>query len=382
MKREFSYRRGVELVAGLVLIGTFLLPLRLADAQASISHSFIYGRIVGDDDLGLPLSTSITLRCGPQLLQAIHPDSAGNFQFNLEAGAVSNMDMSAANGTPVSQEAGHMRSRDGEKSAGIEILGCELDVSAPGYRPLYKPVMLQDSAEIEGIDAGSLILTPIRPSQTGMISVTSLLVPKNARKEFEKGDQDAHSNHLVSAIEHLKKAVAEYDKYALAWNELGRVYSASHQSQEACEAFEKATTADPKYIPPYLGLALLELKDGEYQDAFETAGEALTLDSNIAVASFIQATASYRLNRFDEAEKSARDAERRPHQSIPQLHVLLAEICLQKDDDSSAAAEIRAYLRESPQGEFVGEMKKKLDEIEKSQPSANSGSTLSAQTAP
>lgn len=383
MKTEYFCRGRFEILVGLALAAAILFPLPMADAQTNVSQSFISGRVVGDDDLGLPLSTSVTLKCGAQVLQAIHPDPSGNFQFNLGAGAITaDLDMSAANGTPISQESGHMRSRETDRYAGIALLSCELDVSAPGYLPLSKPIILNDSADIGGLDSGSLILRPVAPIQTGMVSVTSLLVPKNARKEFEKGDQEAHSNHLASAIEHLKKAVAEYDKYAAAWNALGRIYSTNHDSQPARAAFEKATIADPKYIPPYVGLAAVELSDGKYQSALEAAEEALTLDPNVTLAAFIQAAANYKLNRLDAAEKSGRDAERRPHQNIPQLHVLLAEIYMRKQDYLGAAPEMRAYLKEWPRGEFAGEMKKKLGDIERSQPYANQVSTLADETAP
>jgi hypothetical protein len=58
---------------------------------------------------------------------------------------------------------------------------------------------------------------------------------------------------------------------------------------------------------------------------------------------------------------------------LPQAHVLLADIFLQKRDYSSAAEEIRAYLKEAPQGEFAGKTKQLLEQIEKS--AANVSST-------
>src|SRR5262249_55313570 len=49
----------------------------------------------------------------------------------------------------------------------------------------------------------------------------------------------------------------------------------------------------------------------------------------------------------------------------PQLHLLLADILLRKQDYSSAAEQIRTYLKEAPQGQFVSEAKQRLEEIEK-----------------
>lgn len=384
MKQEFLWRDRVTWVARLALIACLLSPLRSADAQTNPSRFIVYGRVVASDEESVPLSTSVTLKCGGQVLEAIHPDTMGSFRFTLGAESTDNVDVSAANSTYSSEDVNHTGSRRMDKYAGIDTFNCELDAHAPGYRPLFQPILLNGAAEIGGVDAGSLFLVPMGmgSTETGMVSVTTLLVPNNARKEFEKGDKDAHKNRLASAVEHLKKAVAEYDKYAIAWNELGRIYTVSHELKEAYQAFQKATAADPKYVPPYLGLATLELNDGDYQSASDTAGEALALDRGIALASFLQAAANYSLHRLDAAEKCARDAERWPHQNIPQLHVLLGEIYLQKQEGLNAAAEMRAYLKESPQGELASEMKKKLGDLEKSYPAANDRSARSRDIAP
>jgi len=198
------------------------------------------------------------------------------------------------------------------------------------------------------------------------VSVTSLRAPNNARKEFEKGEEEMHNSHLELATKHLEKAVAEYDKYAVAWSELGRIYSVRHQIENARQAFTEAITADPQYIPPYLGLASLELQVGQYESALQSAGKALELRPGLVFANFIQGVANFKLNRLEAAEKSARDAENGLHQNIPQVHLLLADIFLQKQDYSNATEQMRAYLKEAPQGEFAGETKQRLEQIEKS----------------
>ena len=130
--------------------------------------------------------------------------------------------------------------------------------------------------------------------------------------------------------------------------------------EKSRQAFEKAIAADPHYIPPYLGLAQLELQNQEFEPAVETAGKALELDPSIGVANFIQAIGNFKLNRLDAAEKSAQMAEKGPHQNMADLHALHAEILLQKQDYPNAAAQMRAYLKEFPQGRFADQMKKDL----------------------
>ncbi len=164
----------------------------------------------------------------------------------------------------------------------------------------------------------------------------------------------------------MQNAVSQYDSYAAAWNELGNVYSGNHDVEKSRQAFEKSIAADPHYIPPDIGLAQLELQDKEYEPAVESAGKALELDPSIGVANFIVAIGDLNLNRLDAAEKSAQMAEKGPHQNMPDLHAVHAEILLQKQDYFGAAAQMRAYLKEVPQGRFADQMKKNLQQIDQS----------------
>jgi len=337
------------------------------------SPVFVSGRILMDNGQPVPEPVSVALGCGMRPLQVIHSDLKGYFEFTLGAGTPSNMDMSASNDSPVSRANNGMSSPNGQASPWGDsqnmLTGCEVRVSVSGYMPLTRTIT--DRADIGGINMGTLQLTRIAGVTGSSISVTSLLVPNGARKEFEKGEKDARSNHLDSATQHMEKATAQYDKYAAAWNELGNLYAAAKQNEKSQQAFEKAIAADPHYIPPYLGLAQLELQDQKFELAVETAGKALELDHSLGDADFIQAVGNFRLNRMDAAEKSAQMAEKGPHQNMSDLHALHASILLQKQDYSNAAAQMRAYLKEFPQGRFANQMKKELQEIEQSAANAS-----------
>jgi len=342
---------------------------------------YIKGRVIMNTGEPVPEPVSVGLNCGMRLLQAIHTDAKGYFEFVLGAGPQGNVDMSASNDT-IGRADGNTSFSGGFGGVGgfggdpgNRVMGCELQVSVTGYEPLIKTIT--DPGDVTGIEAGTLQLRRLAGVEGSSISVTSLQVPNSARKEFDKATSDVRSNHVASATQHLEKALSIYDKYAAAWNQLGLIYTSSHQMDEASKAFAKAIDSDPKYIPPYMGLAALQLQDEKYNDAVETAGKALALDPRLGVASFIQAAASLRLNRLDDAEKSARKAEQGPHQNFPQVHVVLAQIFVQKHDEANAAAEMRAYLKEAPQGNFAAEIKKSLEEIERSTATADGTSTAS-----
>jgi tetratricopeptide (TPR) repeat protein len=338
---------------------------------------YVDGRVLLDTGQPAREPVSVELNCGTSSLQVIHTDLKGYFRFTFGEGVQSNTDFSAGNTdslmSSVSRGANSPGGFGGFSASGASLTGCELRVSVAGYKPLTKTIT-PEASDLGMIDVGTLQLSRIAGVQGAAISATSLLVPGRARKEFDKGDKEARSNHLKSATQHLEKAVAEYETYAAAWYELGTIYSTNQETDKAHQAFEKAITADPKYIPPYVSLSALELRNQEYEDAVDTAGKALELDPTIGVAHFISAVGNFNLNRLDAAEKSAREVEKRPHQNFPQLHILLADILLQKQDYSKAAVEMRAYLKEFPGGPLASETQKKLDQIEKLAASAGSKS--------
>jgi hypothetical protein len=343
------------------------------------SPLFVSGRIVMETGQPVPEPVSVALTCGARPLQVIRTDLKGYFQFTLGAGAQSNMDFSASNGAP-SSSAGGLPSSGGALQrmgdAQNSLTGCEVQVNVPGYQPLVKTIT--DRAEITGVEIGTLHLARIAGVTGSSISVTSLLVPNGARKEFEKGEKDEQSKHFDSAAQHMEKAVAEYDQYAAAWNQLGNLYATGHQTEKARQAFEKSIAADPHYILPYMNLANLELQNQEFEQAVETAGKALELDRSIGLANFIQAIGNFKLNRLDAAEKSAELAEKGPHQEMGDLHALHAQILLQRQDYPGAEAQMRAYLKEFPRGPFADAMQKDLQQIESSEGAAKSGAAQPA----
>jgi hypothetical protein len=343
---------------------------------------YINGRILMDSGQPAPEPVSVTLGCGMRPLQVIYTDLKGNFQFNLGSGPQGNEAMDASSDS-ISQTGNGVQSPLGGVGAfagsHTGLTGCEVQVSVPGYLPVSKTII--DHGEITGVDVGTLRLTRAAGVVGSSISVISLQVPNDARKEFEKGEKEARSSHFDLAAQHLEKAVTEYDKYAAAWNDLGDVYDIDHETEKSRQAFQKAIAADPHYIPPYLGLARLEMQNQEIEPAVETAGKALELDPSIGIANFIQTVGYFKLNRLDDAEKSAQITEKGPHQTMSDLHAVHAQIFLEKQDYQDAAAQMRAYLIEVPQGRYVDVMKKDLQQIERSE--ADAGTKLdSTQIAP
>jgi len=340
---------------------------------------FVSGRVVMDTGQPVPEPVTVELNCGLRPLQVIHTDLGGYFTFNLGSGMQSNFDFSASNESPVSMGSSSRQMGPTSGFAG-SLRGCELRVSVAGYHPINR--IISEHTDMGRVEIGTMRLQRVAEAEGSAISVTSLLVPEDARKEYDRALKDMQSNKAKSAREHFEKAIQKYDQYAAAWYQLGRIQLAEGDRSKAAESWQRAIALDAQYVPPYMDLAVMQVQDQQWQAAVETTSKALSLDRSLGYASFLNAIGNFNLKQFDAAEQSAREAEKWPHENIPQVHALLADILLQKEEYVEAVEHMRAYLEESPEGNFAEQIKKNLAELEPHLPLSGGDAAAPPQSAP
>jgi tetratricopeptide (TPR) repeat protein len=321
---------------------------------------FVTGQVVSD--LGRPIQEPVSaqLICGMRAVQAVHADLGGYFTFNLGGGFQSNFDFSASNESPELSASGRsaLPTRYGDNA----LAGCELRISVAGYYPLNRTI--SEHADMGRVDLGVLRLSRIGGMQGSNVSVSALMVPKDASKEFDKAVKDIQSSKQDSAVKHLEKAVEIYDQYAAAWNELGRIYLSRGLKEKAIPAFEKAAAADPHFVAPLLNLATIQIQDREWEKGAGTAQRALDIDGSVSFASFLVAVGNFNMSNLEVAERNAQEAQKDAGSNLPQVHALLAQIYLQKQDYPQALTHMRSYLAESPDGHYAEQIKKDIADIE------------------
>ncbi len=149
---------------------------------------------------------------------------------------------------------------------------CELKIVASGFREK----MLVTDMYPEG-QMGTIILQPIRNPVQWSISTNTLLAPRSAVAKFEKARRFAGKKQFERAEEELKKAVAEYERYGLAWVELGYMQLRGSRLVEATASFQTALLAGEKTPGLYYGLAKACEQAGQRAESAKWAKMALTL---------------------------------------------------------------------------------------------------------
>ena len=241
---------------------------------------------------------------------------------------------------------------------------CELRAALPGFRSDTIP--LSGRRNLDDPNVGTIILHRIANVEGLTTSATSALAPKEARKAYEKAIEALKKSKIDEGQASLLKATELYPRYAAAWYDLGRVYEQRDHSAEAREAYNKAIAADSKFVNPYERLYLLAVRDQKWEEVATLSDREMRLNPyDFPGASYYNAVANYQLEKFDAAEKSAREALKvEEARRNPKSNYLLGVILAKKGDFKGSAECLRAYLAnaEVPERDRVVKM---LADIEK-----------------
>ena len=123
--------------------------------------------------------------------------------------------------------------------------------------------------------------------------------------------------------------------------------------------------SDPKYVPPYLSLALLELKQQQMAEAAKYTDQVIKLLPELPEAHFYRAIAEMSLGDFNAAEESIRIVQASPEApKYPRTHFMLGNILAQKGDIPGAAAQFRSYLQLEPSSSMADAARQQLSQWE------------------
>ncbi len=256
-----------------------------ADMQRPI---FFSGKVMLEDGTPPPEPVVIERVCNGNPRPEAYTDSKGRFSFQLGQNTQVMADASVSSTTsdvfgPNSPGMGGMGGArgmgGGSTRGGIserDLMGCELRASLAGYRS--ESVNLGGRRSMDNPDVGVIILRRLANVEGLTFSATSAMAPKDAKKAFDKGRDQARKKKYPEARKELEKAVTIYPRFANAWQDLGRVLENMDQPAEARKAYEQALAADGKLVEPYVQLAYLSARDNDWKTCAADSEKALKLN--------------------------------------------------------------------------------------------------------
>jgi tetratricopeptide (TPR) repeat protein len=333
---------------------------------------FLLGRVATNDGTTVPNDAMVERVCNNKVRQQVHASLHGDFSMQLGSRADSYLD---ASGDPTSQS----RAANKDSEMGIprrELTSCELRASAAGFHSTVMSLLDLDTLG-GSINVGAIVVQRAAKIEGMTLSAIPYKAPRDARKAYEKGLEAEKNGKLANARQYFEQAVKIYPKYAIAWFELGTLLQKEDQNDAARTAYIQAAAMDTKFLPPYLSLASMAYEAENWTEVLKFTGHILDLDPfnkaaatgyildldplNYTAAYFYDSVANYKLNKIEDAEKSALKAE---HLDLltrfPQLHLILADVYARKNNYPSAISEIQEYLELVPHANNAHQVREQL----------------------
>jgi len=332
---------------------------------------FITGKVSTDDGTPLPENILVDRVCNGQTRQQVHADTKGNFTFQLGSrytDVTTDVSVSPQFGPSSSIDPNRESTGNNSGQMGVSrqaLWSCEIRANVSGFRSAAANISAYSPEQT--INVGTLFLQRGDKVEGTTISVSSYQAPKDAKKAYEKAMQAMKKDKPAEAQKELEKAVQVYPQYAMAWHQLGNIYDQQHQGDQAKKSYEQAIAADPKYVPPYLSMAMMAMREANWKDVLRMSERAIDLDPlNYPVAYYFNSVANYRLNNLQAAEKGARSAEKYDQQHrIPQVHLLLGTILSDSKEYAEAITEYTAFLKLSPDSKDADAIRAKVASLQK-----------------
>lgn len=301
--------------------------------SADTNNAVIEGRVTLPSGRSADRNVRITLKNARSVLNTLYSNKHGEFQ-------ISNL------------------------SEGIYYLQAEVD--DPNYEPVVEKIMLGRGI----VWMQNLQLRQRQsPQATGysarVISAAELHqpVPADAKKEYSLALKFVAKGDFQQAAAHFNAALAIYPDYLAARNDLGAQYLKLKRLNEAEENFNIVLGRDPKNFNAQFNLGLVRIERKDYKDAISQLNQALALDSGRPVTRLWLGFAMLEMGDQPGAERELLKALVMGGAECMAAHYHLARIYLDRGDKAEAARELRAYLEESPRGEYAKEAKQLADKL-------------------
>lgn len=199
-----------------------------------------------------------------------------------------------------------------------------------------------------------IYLVPVKPApappSANTVSVRELSIPHRAQDEFRKGLLELGKNALTDSLNHFLKATHAFAGYYEAFYHAGLVQLRLGHTSEALQSFQEAVTlSGGRYAQAQYGMGYALYLDDQPVEAEKVLRRGIDSDPKLPEGYEILGMVEVKLNRLDDAEKSAREALLRDA-NCAVAYLVLSDVSGQRKDYRQQLADLDNYLRLQPSG--------------------------------
>lgn len=232
--------------------------------------------------------------------------------------------------------------RNGEYDVGIEVDGIEIGRVRVMVQSIYKTDFQQDIA---------LELRPgfSRAAKGATVSTADFYERTSSTKGlFADADKALSAKNYPEALRLLKRVVEIDQMDFQAWTQLGTVYLAQKQFEEADVHYSKAIEVRASFFPALLNLGRLRIMTKKYEAAIEVLTQAIAQRKHSAEANFYLGEAYLQVKKGSLGASHLYEALRLDPVGRADAHLRLAALYNAAGMKDRAATEYEAFLKKRP----------------------------------
>lgn len=225
----------------------------------------------------------------------------------------------------------------------------EISIAAQNYLP-YQSIAQFDGAHLRlefHLEPAARLSSP---PDSGTVTVRELMIPSKARDEYSKGLMNLKDNQLEKGLKHFAGAIRAFPGFYEAYYHQGIAEASLGHNEAALRAFQTALSlSGGQYAQAHFGIAYIYCLEGHAAQAETITRRGLQLDPNSPNGHVILGMVLLKLNRTDEAEKTASEALlRNPNEAL--AYLVLADVCSRRHNYQEEVQHLDTYLRLNPNG--------------------------------
>ena len=200
-----------------------------------------------------------------------------------------------------------------------------------------------------GVDAQSSDFAPVSSSSKPTVSVRELQISSKAKANFQRGLQRLLKHDAEGSLKHFAAAIEAAPNFSDAFYHRGVAEALLSRNEEALGSFQAAIDLSEGHDPrAEFGYALVLCRVGSAIEAESVVMHGLQADPDTPDGHIVLALILLKLNRVEEAERSAQQALLLKQPGSAKAHLILADIKGARRDFEGQANELNEYLKTYP----------------------------------
>lgn len=173
-------------------------------------------------------------------------------------------------------------------------------------------------------------------------------VPDEAKKLYEAGVQALKEKRDKEGFENIKRSLEIFPSYHLALDRLGNEYLLRGYNEAAFILLAKAVEVNPKSFTSNFGLGIAQYRLNRFEEAARSLRQATSLSRESGEAHLWLGKALARLGRLPQAEEALNQANRLFQGRSAEVHWQLARLYNEQKRYNEAADELERFLKYEP----------------------------------